>query len=52
MPSTSTRPALIGSRRLIIDSTVDLPAPLGPMMAVTPPAGRVSVTSSTTTVSA
>ena len=34
-----------------MDSSVDLPAPFGPMMAVTPPAGSASVTPSTTTLS-
>ena len=41
----------MGSSRLIIESRVDLPAPLGPMIEVTPRAGRVTDTPLTTTLS-
>ena len=49
-PSSRTDPASAGRSREIIPSSVDLPAPLGPMIEVTPPAGISRVTSSTTTV--
>ena len=50
-PPTVTTPELIGVSRATIDRKVDLPAPLGPMMAVTPPAGIRSDTPSTTSTS-
>ncbi|AIJ84336.1 hypothetical protein DK60_2380 [Brucella canis] len=49
-PSTVTLPLSMGRRRLTIESRVDFPAPLGPMIDVIPRAGKRSVTSSTTSV--
>ena len=47
----STLPELGFMSRLIMDSNVDLPAPLGPTIPTTPPRGIVRLTSSTTVVS-
>jgi hypothetical protein len=47
-PATATDPESSGSRRLIRDSSVDFPAPLGPMMDVMPPRGMMQLTSSST----
>lgn len=47
-PSKSTSPCSAARRRAAMPSTVDLPAPLGPMSDVTFPFGISSETSSTT----
>ncbi|SIG62503.1 Uncharacterised protein [Mycobacteroides abscessus subsp. abscessus] len=50
-PAISIAPESMSSRRPIIVSSVDLPAPLGPTRAVTPPAGIVTSTGPICTVS-
>ncbi|MNS48247.1 hypothetical protein D3C71_724940 [compost metagenome] len=50
-PSTVTVPASIDISRATMESSVDFPAPFGPMMEVTPPAGMETETPSITTVS-
>ncbi|MDT4861367.1 hypothetical protein FQZ97_959690 [compost metagenome] len=50
-PSTVTVPLSMAMRRLTMERSVDLPAPLGPMIEVMPPLGRLSVTPSTTQLS-
>ena len=47
-PSKSTRPLSRAIRREMMLSTVDLPAPLGPIMEMTLPFGISKLTESTT----
>ncbi len=49
-PATRTLPAVMGMRRLTRDSSVDLPAPLGPMMAVSARSGTSKLSSCSTAV--
>jgi hypothetical protein len=49
-PATLALPLLIGIRRLTSDSSVLLPAPLGPMMAVNCRSGICTVTPCSTVV--